>query len=63
MLLEILQSNDTQAIEQEISKRFVRNMEYFHKTSPELFDALKDEPKQYNLLINESGINIINLAT
>lgn len=63
MLLEVLKSNDYEAIQKEISARFVKNMEYFHKTSPELFDALKEEPTQYNLLINKQGINIINLAT
>ena len=63
MLLELLKSNDYEAIQKEISARFVKNMEYFHKTSPELFDALKEDPTQYNLLINKQGINIINLAT
>ena len=63
MLLEVLKSNNYEAIQKEISTRFVKNMEYFHKTSPELFDALKEEPTQYNLLINKQGINIINLAT
>lgn len=63
MLLSLLKSNDQQAIQQEISKRFVQNMEYFHKTSPELFDALKSQPTEYNLAINSQGINIINLAT
>ncbi len=62
MLLEILKSQDAQQIQDEISKRFVKNMEYFHKTSPELFDALKNDPTQYNLIINEQGINILNLT-
>lgn len=63
MLLSLLKSNDQQALEQEISARFARNMEYFHKTSPELFDALKAQPTEYNLAINSQGINIINLTT
>ena len=62
MLLELLKSHDTEAINKEISKRFIINMEFFHKTSPELFDALKNEPKEYNLIINTQGINIINLT-
>ena len=62
MLLNLLKSDDIQAIQNEISKRFVQNMEYFHKTSPELFDALKNEPIEYNLIINAQGINIANLT-
>lgn len=62
MLLSLLKADDTKALEQEISKRFVRNMEYFHKTSPELFDALKNDPTDYNLIINTQGINILNLS-
>lgn len=63
MLLEVLKSNDYEAIQKEISVRFAKNMEYFQKTSPELFDALKEPPTEYNLLINKQGLNIINLAT
>lgn len=62
-LLELLESNNTKEIEKEISLRFVKNMEYFRESSPNLFDALKNEPSEYNLLINDSGINIINLET
>ncbi|PAF48029.1 hypothetical protein BKH46_01580 [Helicobacter sp. 12S02634-8] len=59
--LEILKSNNHATIELEISKRFAKNMEYFHQTSPRLFDALKEPPSQYNLLFDTQGLNIINI--
>lgn len=37
-------------------------MEFFSRTSPKLFEALKQEPKEYNLLCNQKGINIVNLS-
>lgn len=61
--LEIVKSGDKAKIEQEISRRFVQNMEYFRRTSPELFDGLKAQPVQYNLLFDDKGLNIINLET
>ncbi|PAF43360.1 6-hydroxymethylpterin diphosphokinase MptE-like protein [Helicobacter sp. 11S03491-1] len=62
-LLEILNSQDKSLIETEISSRFVKNMEFFHKTSPHLFDALKTPPIEYNLLFDDKGLNIIHLKT
>ncbi|MDO7253000.1 6-hydroxymethylpterin diphosphokinase MptE-like protein [Helicobacter cappadocius] len=61
--LEVLKSQNKEKIEQEISQRFIRNMEYFRRTSPDLFDVLKSEPIDYNLLFDEKGLNIINLKT
>lgn len=63
MLLELLKNGTTDEIQSEISRRMVKNMEFFHQTSPELFDALKAKPTQYNLIINDEGLNIINLET
>ncbi|PAF44481.1 6-hydroxymethylpterin diphosphokinase MptE-like protein [Helicobacter sp. 11S02596-1] len=60
-LLEILKNNDKSEIENEISKRFAKNMEFFQQTSPRLFDTLKTPPSEYNLLFDEKGLNIINL--
>ncbi|PAF54251.1 hypothetical protein BKH42_01750 [Helicobacter sp. 13S00482-2] len=61
--LGLLKSGNREKIEQEISQRFINNMEYFRQTSPDLFDVLKAEPIEYNLLFDEKGLNIINLKT
>ncbi|PAF49159.1 hypothetical protein BKH41_03495 [Helicobacter sp. 12S02232-10] len=61
--LEILKMNDKPQIENEISRRFAKNMEFFHQTSPRLFDTLKAPASEYNLLFDEKGLNIINLKS
>lgn len=62
-LLEVLYTANQDAIEKEISSRFTKNMEFFHRTSPHLFDALKTPPIEYNLLVDERGLNIVHLKT
>lgn len=62
-LLKILRAANQEVIEKEISSRFTKNIEFFHRTSPHLFDALKAPPSEYNLLVDEGGLNIVHLQT
>lgn len=61
MFLELLKTGDIAKIEEEISKRFNKNMYFFQDYSPRLFDVLKQKPSDYNLLVEKEGLNIINL--
>lgn len=62
-ILEILKSEDYQGIEEFCTKRYQRNLEFFHKDYPSLFTSLQQEAKEYQLLIDKSGINILNFQT
>ena len=58
----ILKYGSKQEIEQEISSRFVKNLEFFSAQNQQLHTQLIAPPKSYNLFFDHRGINIINLA-
>lgn len=60
-LLEVLKNNKLQDIENFLSQRMIKNMEFFKKNTPQLFHQLQSQPIDYNLVLDEKGINIINL--
>ncbi|CBG40044.1 6-hydroxymethylpterin diphosphokinase MptE-like protein [Helicobacter mustelae] len=62
-LQEILTEGDTQKIQNLLSQRMVKNMEFFAIHSPKLFTQLKKPPTDYNLLFDKKGLNIIDLRT
>ncbi len=60
-LLELLEQDNLESLQDFLSKRFVQNMEFFSQTSPKLFETLKKQPQDYNLICNQKGINIVNI--
>ncbi|RDU68227.1 DUF115 domain-containing protein [Helicobacter cholecystus] len=61
-LSHILKYGSQQEIEQEISSRFIRNLEFFSIQNQKLYQELIAPPQNYNLFFDHRGINIIHLV-
>lgn len=60
-LLEILTKGKLENIENFLSQRMIKNMEFFKSNSPQLFQQLQKLPVDYNLVLDSKGLNIIDL--
>lgn len=62
-LLEVLTKGTQKQIQDFISARFVKNMEFFRQNATDLFEELKKSPTAYNLIFDITGINILDLRS
>ncbi len=60
-LLQLLEKRDFKALESFLSECFAKNLNFFSRTSPALFETLKKESIDYSLVCNHKGVNLINL--
>lgn len=61
--LEILESNSTKDIEIALSNRVNKNINFFKTHNSRLLEIIVQKPIHYNLLVEESGINIYNIKS
>lgn len=59
-IIEFLEKGSCEEIEAFCAKRFEENLKFFYTDYPNLFKALQEPPKDYQLYIGKEGVNIIN---
>lgn len=60
-LIDLLQSQNQDLIEKTLQERFATNLALFATHHLKLYEKLLLPPQNYNLLIDQNGINLINL--
>lgn len=61
-IVEILKNSSCEEIESFVSSRFHQNLAFFKSDYPNLFEALQQPAKEYQLYIGKEGVNILNFA-
>ncbi|RAX59178.1 hypothetical protein CCZ01_00055 [Helicobacter monodelphidis] len=56
-----LESNNEQAIGEAINQRMIDNLNFFSQQFPDMIKSLSKTPKDYNLVLNDKGLNIVNI--
>ena len=59
-IIEFLEKSSCEEIEAFCSQRFKENLNFFQANYPNLFSALQEPFKEYQLYIGKEGLNIIN---
>ncbi len=60
-LITLLESADIKTIQQALKERFLSNLQFFTSFSDPLAKALQEPAREYNLWLDEKGINVVNL--
>ena len=62
-IVEFLKNSSCEEIEEFCARRFGENLQFFEANYPNLFSALQQPLRDYQLYIGKEGINIIETKT
>ncbi len=61
--LERIESVGVDGAKSLLRQRFLKNLEFFKKKEQKLYEKLSQKPSQFGLVVDERGVNILNLAS